>query len=239
MKTAKTLHPDTLPFLNELAENNNRDWFNANKPRWVAIRDAFVDFTEGLIEEMRVLDPSLANITAKGSVYRIYRDTRFSPDKTPYKTHIACFLASWGKKNYGVPGYYFQVGQEAYGLSGTCNLGGGIFMPDSPTLAAIRQEIFYCPDEFLAIMSEPSYKHFFGSEFFTIKKLTRVPKGYPADWEHADLLKYKDYTTSYTVPDKLIGSEHLFGEVLKAWKASVPLNLFIQRAMSELVEQMR
>lgn len=230
-----TLHPDTLPFLRELAMNNNRPWFNDNKPRWIAIKEAFEAFTQTLLDAMIPLDPSLEGLTAKQCVYRIYRDTRFSADKTPYKTHVACFLSSWGKKNSGVPGYYFQMGcDEAYGLKGTCNLGGGIFMPTPEALAAIRQEIFYCPDDLLAIMDEPSYKKYFGSEFFTIKKLSRVPKGYPADWEHADLLKYKDYCTAYTMPESKLTSDNLNDEVLKVWRASVPLNLFIQRAMEDV-----
>ena len=138
-------------------------------------------------------------------------------------------------KNSGVPGYYFQIGtEEAYGLKGTCNLGGGIFMPTPEALNAIRQEIFYCPDEFLAIMNEPAYKKYFGTEFFTLKKLQRVPKGYPADWEHADLLKYKDYTTSHTMPDKYLEGGKLFDEVVKVWRASVPLNRFVQRAMEDV-----
>ena len=230
-----TLHPDTLPFLQQLAANNNREWFNEHKPHWLEIKAAFEEFTQGLIDEMERYDPSLTGLTAKNSVYRIYRDTRFSADKTPYKTHVACFLSSWGPKNSGVPGYYFQLGcDEAYGLKGTCNLGGGIFMPTPEGLAAIRQEIFYCPDEFLAIMNEPSYKKYFGSTFFTTKVLSRVPKGYPADWKHADLLKYKDYCTSYTMPTRLLSSPRLADEVLKVWRASVPLNLFVQRAMEEL-----
>jgi uncharacterized protein (DUF2461 family) len=115
-------------------------------------------------------------------------------------------------------------------------------MPSPDALNAIRQEIFYCTDDFLAIMNEPSYKKHFGSEFFTMKKLQRVPKGYPTDWEYADLLKYKDYCTSYTMPEKLLASEwcaprpcgaKLFDEVLKVWRTSVPLNKFVQRAMKD------
>ncbi|MBR1766721.1 MAG: DUF2461 domain-containing protein [Bacteroidales bacterium] len=229
-----TIHPDTLPFLRELATNNNREWFNAHKPHWLEIKESFEAFTQALIEEMEKEDDTLAGLTAKNSVYRIYRDTRFSADKTPYKTHVACFLSSWGPKNSGVPGYYFQLGcDEAYGLKGTCNLGGGIFMPTPEGLNAIRQEIFYCPDEFLAIRADPDYKKYFCTEFFTMKKLSRVPKGYPADWEYADLLKYKDYCTSHTMPDRMLGSPRLFDEVLRVWRASLPLNRFIQRALEE------
>ncbi|MBR1799185.1 MAG: DUF2461 domain-containing protein [Bacteroidales bacterium] len=231
-----TIHPDTLPFFKELLQNNNRPWFNENKPRWEVIKQQFEAFTQCLLNDMVKHDASLEGLTAKQCVYRIYRDTRFSPDKTPYKTHIACFLPSWGKKNMGMPGYYFQLGlDEAYGLKGTCNMGGGIFMPASDTLAAIRQEIFYNTDEFLKIIDEPSYKHYFGDTFFTQKILTRVPKGYPSDWEHAHLLKYKDYCTSYEMPNRMINSDNLSKEVLSVWQASVPLNLFIQRAMTELM----
>lgn len=246
MPTTAALHPDTLPFLRELAAHNNRPWFNDNKPRWMAIKEAFEAFTQALIDAMEPLDPSLVGLTPKNTVYRIYRDTRFSADKSPYKSHIACFLSSWGAKNSGVPGYYFQLGcDEAYGLKGTCNLGGGIFMPSPEALAAIRQEIFYCTDEFLHILSQPAYKRYFGDTFFTTKVLSRVPKGYPADWPHAHLLKYKDYCTAYTLPLATgeesvadpdapeLDSPQLLEKVLEVWRASVPLNRFLQRAMGD------
>ena len=83
------IHPDTLQFFEELNLNNNRDWFLSNKSRWEAIRKDFLAFTQALIDEMVVIDPSLGNITAEKCVYRIYRDVRFSSDKRPYKSHIA------------------------------------------------------------------------------------------------------------------------------------------------------
>ena len=226
------LNTDTLAFFDELMVNNNREWFNANKERWLAIKADFELFTQALIDRMTPLDPSLGNLQVKNCTCRIYRDIRFSQDKRPYKTHIACFLPSGGRKNLGVPGYYLQVGQEDYGLHGNCSLGGGIFMPSPQALYAIRQEIFYCVDEFKAIMNEPKYKKYFGSEFFTTKKLTRVPKDFPSDWPDGDLLKYKDYTTAYTMPNKYLYSDELLDRVVEVFKASVPLNLFIQRAMS-------
>lgn len=249
-----TLHPDTLPFLSELRLNNNRPWFNEHKDRWLAIKAQFELFTQGLIEAMESVDPTLRGLTAKNSIYRIYRDTRFTPDKTPYKTHISCFLSSWGPKNSGVPGYFFQLGvDEAYGLKGICNLGGGIFMPTPEALNAIRQEIVYCTDEFLDIINEPKYKKYYGSGFFTTHKLSRVPKGFPADFEQADLLKYKDYCCSHTLADAYVVPqsesiagkatkrgkqdgcpEELFDRVVEIWRAAVPLNRFVQRAMEEV-----
>ena len=146
------VHPDTFRFFEELAVNNNREWFNDNKLRWADIRDSFMDFTQQLIDAMAPLDPSVQGLSAKQCVYRIYRDLRFSHDKRPYKTHIACFLPFGGDRTQCVPGYYLQLGQEDYGLQGNCSLGGGFYMPSSKQLAAIRQEIFYCTDDFKAIL---------------------------------------------------------------------------------------
>lgn len=229
------VHPDTLPFFDELMVNNNRDWFLANKQRWEAIRHEFELFTQALIEALGKLDPTVKDLTAKQCIYRIYRDVRFSADKRPYKTHISCFLPTGGNRNYGVPGYYFQMGQEDYGLHGSCSLGGGIFMPTPKALDAIRQEIFYNIEEFKEILAEPSYKKYFGSEFYTTKKLTRAPKGYPNDWPDVDLLKYKDYTTMYEMPEKYLDTDALFDQAVKVFTASVPLNKFIQKAMYELI----
>ena len=100
------IHPDTLAFFDELHANNNRDWFAENKPRWTEIQRVFLDFTQQLINIMTPLDPGLGNLQPKQCVYRIYRDLRFSPDKRPYKTHIACFLPAGGNRTQCVPGYY-------------------------------------------------------------------------------------------------------------------------------------
>lgn len=226
-----TIHPDTLQFFNELHQNNNRDWFNEHKSRWIEIQSQFIEFTQALIDAMMPLDPGLRNLEAKRCVYRIYRDVRFSHDKRPYKTHIACFLYSGGDRTQASPGYYLQMGQEDYGLTGGCSLGGGFFMPSSKQLAAIRQEIFYCTDEFKAIMAAPGYKKYFGSTFYTSKHLTRPPKGYSADWPDVELLKWNDYCTMYTMPQQFILTDQLFDEVIKVWTASVPLNRFLQRAI--------
>lgn len=226
------IHPDTLQFFSELQQNNNRDWFNDNKARWTAIQHDFVLFTQELIEVMGTYDPSVRQLEAKRCVYRIYRDLRFTTDKRPYKTHIACFLPFGGDRTQCVPGYYLQLGEEDYGLHGDCSLGGGIFMPSPRQLAAIRQEIFYCPDEFKAILQAPDYKRYYSNGFFTSRKLTRPPKGYPADWPDIELLKYRDYCTMYSMPAEIIFTDQFFNEVVSVWRASVALNKFIERAIS-------
>ena len=205
-----------------------------NKHRYDAIRDDFVDFIAQIIDELSRLDPSIGHPDPKKCLYRIYRDLRFTQDKRPYKTHISFFLSSYGIKRSGEAGYYLQIGQEDYGLHGNCSLGGGIFMPDKDKLAAIRQEIFYNTDQFLEIINNKNYKRYFGSTFFTTKVLSRAPKGYPNDWEHADLLKYNDYCTMHEVPNKVVLGEGFKDYVMKVFSASVPLNRFILQATDKV-----
>lgn len=227
------MNPDTLPFFEELAQNNNREWFMDNKCRYDAIREEFIDFTAQIIDELAPLDPTIGRPDPHKCIYRIYRDLRFTTDKRPYKTHIAFFLSSYGIKRSGEAGYYLQIGlddigaENPNGLHSGCTLGGGIFMPDKVKLAAIRQEIFYNTGEFLSIVNKPDYKRYFGGTFFTTKVLSRVPKGYPADWEHAAWLKYCDYCTMHDVPAKVLTGDGLKAYVMKVFRASVPFNRFI------------
>lgn len=227
------MSPDTILFFEELAVNNNREWFMANKSRYDAIREEFIDLTAHIIDELSPLDPSIGHPDAKKCLYRIYRDLRFTQDKRPYKTHISFFLSSYGIKRSGEAGYYLQIGLEDYGLTGNCTLGGGIFMPDKDKLAAIRQEIFYNTDQFLAIRNDKQYKKYFGDGYFTTKILSRAPKGYPNDWEHVDLLKYNDYCTMHEVPNDILLSDKFKDYVMKVFRASVPLNRFILQATDQ------
>ena len=224
------MNSDTLTFFRELAANNSREWFLDNKRRYDAIREEFIELAAYIIDKLSPLDPTIGHPDPRKCLYRINRDLRFTPDKRPYKTHISFFLSSYGIKRSGEAGYYLQVGEEDYGLSGNGSLGGGIFMPDRDKLAAIRQEIFYNTDDFLKIINNKEYKHFFGSTFLTMKKLTRAPKGYPNDWEYADLLKYTDYCSAHTIPAEIILSPSLKDYVLRAFRATIPLNKFILTA---------
>lgn len=225
------MSPDTLIFFKELEENNNREWFLSNKARWDAIREEFTLLTEKVIDELSLLDPTIGHPDPRRCIYRIYRDLRFTNDKRPYKTHISFFLSSGGIKRSGAPGYYLQIGQSDYGLEEGCSLGGGIFMPDAATLSAIRQEIYYNYNDFLDIINNNTYRHFFGQHFFSEGKLSRAPKGYPNDWEGIEWIKYKDYCTMYTLDKKVISNPKLFEFIMEAFRASLPLNQFIQRAM--------
>lgn len=226
------LHPDTLPFLRELTMNNHREWFQDNKGRYDAIKKQFEQFTATLIEAITPLDPSIAGADPKRCIYRIYRDLRFTQDKRPYKTNISLFIPSGGVRRTGVPGYFAQFdGNPEEGSF----MGGGIFMPEPEALKAIIQEIYYNTNEFKEIINDKNYRHWFPGEFFTMKKLATVPKGYPKDWPDAELLRYKDYCAMHIVSNKEMEGDNLLENTIACFKAAVPLNKFIQRAMYEIL----
>lgn len=226
------LHPDTIPFLQDLMENNNRDWFQENKTRWEAVKATFLEFTQTCIDAMVPLDPSLGMPQANRCMYRIYRDVRFSNDKSPYKSHLSFFIPTGGVKRTGVPGYYIQFDPAD---KGNCFIGGGIFMPEPDALAAIRQEIYYNPEEFHAIVEDNEFKKWFPTGLWDFQKLKTAPKGYPKDWADIDFLRHKHYCTMHAIDMDLINSKNLVDYTLECFRASLPLNQFIQKAMYELL----
>lgn len=221
-----------MPFLKELMVNNNRDWFQENKKRWDAIRAQFLEYTQICIDEMSKLDPSVSSATANHCLYRIYRDVRFSNDKRPYKSHISFFIPTGGVKRTGVPGYYVQFAPEE---EDGCFMGGGIFMPEAPALNAIRQEIFYNPEEFLSIINDKEYKRWFPGGFWDPMPLKSAPKGYDKNWEHIKLLNHRNYCCMHEMSEEICTSKDLLDYTLDCFRAAVELNKFIQKAMYELI----
>lgn len=224
------LHPDTLSFLTELMTHNDRDWFASNKHRWEEIKKSFLEYTQSCIDAMVKLDPSLSSAQASRCMYRIYRDVRFSNDKRPYKAHLSFFIPTGGVKRTGVPGYFVQFDPE-----GGSFIGGGIFMPEAPAINAIRQEIFYNPDEFKTIVEDSTFRQWFPDGFWDPQPLKIAPKGYPKDWEHIEWLNHRNWCTMRHIPIELMNSRRLEDETLECFRATVPLNKFLQKAMYELL----
>lgn len=214
------ISPFVFEFLEELKFNNNRDWFIANKSRWDAVRADFLDFVDGIIPEIYGMDKTVGMQSAKDCMYRIYRDIRFSPDKTPYKTHLAAYIASGGVKQHGRPGYYIHI------QDGCSSIGGGIFMPSPELLYEIRSEIFYNTNAFKAIIGNPNFRKFY-PELWNIESLKKAPKGFPADFPDIDLLKYKHYVSSAGFSNETATSAGFHDFIMERIKATYPLNKFI------------
>ena len=170
-----------LDFLTDLAANNNRDWFQANKKRYDESREKVLFLTEVLINEIRKFDSSVPALSPKDCVFRIFRDVRFSNDKRPYKTNFGAYITKGGRKGTNA-GYYFHLDPAG------SFAGGGIYMPPADQLRAIRNYLAINGAEFLDLINDPDFKKTYPEMYDD--QLKTVPKGFPKDHEFIDLLKY-------------------------------------------------
>jgi len=213
-----------LEFLRLLESNNNREWFNAHKADYQKARLEFEQMLEQVILKLGQVDPRIRGFKAADAIFRIYRDTRFAADKTPYKNNFGAHL-SRGGKNSGEPGYYFHI------QPGESFLSGGIYMPSNDKLKAIRKEIFLFPEDFQALINEPGFVKNF--TFFQDDKLKRPPLGYSADFELIEYLKFKHFCPWVPIPDEWLGMSDLVSRVTELYSRMKPFNDFIYRALED------
>jgi uncharacterized protein (TIGR02453 family) len=146
----------SLQFLYELSQNNNKDWFDKNKPRYEAdLKKPWEETVGAIIERVKAFEPALQS-TAKESIPRIYRDTRFSTNKSPYKTNVAAIINPGGKKAVDFPGYYIHL------EFGNLMIGGGAYQVEKEPLHRIRTAIAQDPETFMEILHEPDFVTKFG-----------------------------------------------------------------------------
>jgi uncharacterized protein (TIGR02453 family) len=217
--------PEIFEFLVELKENNNKVWFDAHREKYKRVKADFEDFVEQLITRMAAIDKDIAYLTVKDCTYRIYRDLRFSPDKTPYKTNMGAYLVKGGKKQQ-LSGYYFHLEPD------NCMISGGIWMPQPPVLKKIRQGIYENIDEFIEIIEDQQFKKYFGS-FDEDAMLKKAPLNFPKDFEHLNLLKYKSYTVSTPLSNAKVLSNNILDVVVEIFSLLTPLNHFFNEVIEE------
>ena len=214
----------TIKFLKDLKKNNNKPWFEKNKTAYLAAKEDIDQFTQQVIDGLGKIDADIAPLTPKDCLFRIYRDVRFSKDKTPYKTNMGASFNKGGKK---VPtaGYYFhcEPGQNM--------AGGGLWMPQSPELNKVRQEIDYSFDEWKKIITHRNFKKIFPEGVEGIDILARPPKGYEAENPAIEFLKMKSFIVSRSFTDSELQSKSLLKEVLKTFETMKPFIGFINRSM--------
>jgi uncharacterized protein (TIGR02453 family) len=156
-----------IDFLKELSKNNNREWFADNKSFYREAMSAFEEVTAQMIGYIGETDKQITGLQPKDCIFRIYRDIRFSKDKTPYKTHFDAFIAKKGGRKSPYAGYYMHV------MPGKSLLGGGVYAPIPEILNYIRREIYNFPDEFNAIIHNPEFNMLFGELFDESSKMFR------------------------------------------------------------------
>jgi uncharacterized protein (TIGR02453 family) len=215
----------TFYFLKKLSRNNNREWFEKNKPRYLEIKTDFESFVADLLHEMIAFDESVTGLDPKKLVFRIYRDVRFSKDKTPYKTNISAGISAAGKGT-GIPGYYFQIEPGNKSM-----LASGLYLPSSENLAKIRQEIDYNGEQLTAIVNGKHFKKTFG-KLWDEDKLRTMPKGYPKDHPHIEYLKLKSFMVIRMFSDTDVTNKKFLKNLLDGMKAAKPFNDFLTEGLS-------
>ena len=218
----------SISFLRELIANNHKEWFDANRNYYQEAKSEFDRFVDRLITEIRLFDPTIGTITAKDCVYRIYRDVRFSNDKTPYKNHFGAYIAQGGRKSQ-LGGYYFHIEPADAGYLDHSMWAGGIYCPDAAMLKAIRTDIYEHPEEYKTIIQNREFAHVF--KWFDGNMLSTAPKGFPKDFPDIDLIKRKDYTYYRNIDEQTLCSERLLEESTRIFKLMLPFNKFVNRAI--------
>jgi uncharacterized protein (TIGR02453 family) len=213
-----------MAFLANLKDNNTREWFTDNKKEFEQNRDAYIELISQLTREIEVFDKDIIGVDPKKSMYRIYRDIRFSKDKTPYKTHFGAYICRGGRTS-GNPGYYVHLEPQGKSI-----IGAGLYHPMPDILAKIRQEIDYNGDQLVHIIETPSFKKRF--ELYQEDKLKRKPKGYEDDNPHIELLKLKSFLASQTLTDKEVLKANYKDSVISGFQEMNPFVTFLNQGMS-------
>jgi uncharacterized protein (TIGR02453 family) len=218
------LQPSTLKFLKDLSVNNNKSWFDAHRKQYESAKSDFLFLTESLIKGISSFDKSIGELEAKKCTFRINRDVRFSKNKSPYKNNMAGYFNKAGKKGIGA-GFYFHL------QPGESFTAGGIWMPEPPVLAKMRQEIDYNFDEWKKIINAAVFKKYFPGGLESSDSLLRPPKGYDISNPALQYIKMKNYIVTKRFSDAEILDKGIVNNIINSFKAMKPMTDFLNRAI--------
>lgn len=218
------LTKEFVAFFEDLAKNNNRDWFHENKKRYEnVVKKPFQNFVGAVIEALRVEEPNIS-ITPKEAIFRIHRDIRFSKDKTPYKLHASASISTTHKKDYSNPyGIYVEITPEHIRQY------GGIYSPDKNMLLKIRQAIAAQTEKFDTVLSNKAFVDTFGS--IQGEKNKRIPKEFKSILETQPLIANKQFYYYTTIDIDQIDSDDLINTLVANYKIAKPVNAFFAEAL--------
>jgi uncharacterized protein (TIGR02453 family) len=219
-ETPGVFGPELFRFLDELRANNEREWFTANKERYEShARRPMLHFIEKLGERLPEVSDHFEADTRPvgGSMFRIHRDTRFSRDKSPYKTNVAAHFPHTGAGHVHSPGFYLHL------EPGRCLGGGGMWHPDPPTLARVRDRIVAHPEEWAGVLASG-----LTLEGETLK---RAPAGYSADHPYIEDLKRKDFYAMTTFSEAEVCAGDFVDRYLEVCRNASPLVRFLSAAL--------
>lgn len=200
------IHQKTFDFLSALNENNNREWFHANKAWYDASKNNFIVFAETLLARLKNIQPDLYATNIKDCIFRINRDVRFSANKNPYKINFSAAVGPGGKKS-GRIDYYLHIENN------NSFLGGGMWQPTPQNLAKFRQEIDYSPEVLKNIIFDENFQKKF-TEIYG-EQLKNAPKGYSTDHPEINLLRYKELFFTQKFTNEEVLNEHFLDNVFE------------------------
>ena len=217
--------PDTLKFLRALKRNNDREWFKARKDQYEAhVRAPMIAVIERLASDFKPFAPEIV-ASPKTSLYRIYRDTRFSDDKTPLKIQVSASFRWKGLAKGEGAGLYLEVHPQWVWM------GGGFWAPPQPQLVRIREHIALTWPEIDSVARARRFTRVLGP--LSGEMLTRVPRGYSSDHPAADYLKFKQFLGGREFPPEFATSKAFYPALLETYKAIMPLIRFLNRPLAE------
>ena len=216
-----TLTKANFNFLNNLKQNNDRDWFNANKDEYLIQHQNTIDFADAVLAEMTKHD-KIETVSGKKSLYRIYRDVRFSKDKSPYKNNWSGGLKRATSALRG--GYYFHI------QPGNTMVGGGFWGPSKDDLQRIREDIAYDANPLRKIITSKSFTDTFGT--LDGEQLKTSPKGFDKEHPDVDLLRYKQFIISKKFTDKEALSPDFYLKVCDTFKKMRPFFNYMSESVT-------
>jgi uncharacterized protein (TIGR02453 family) len=215
--------PKTLSFLRSLKRNNNREWFHARKDEYERhLRAPMIAVIERLAVDFGRFAPELDG-SPKRCIYRIYRDTRFSDDKTPLKTHIAASFRWRGLPKHRSAGLYFEV------TPGWVWMGGGLYAPETADIARIRQHISETHPELHRLTRAPAFRRAFRA--LEGERLSRMPRGFAKDDPAGEYLKHRNFLAGREFPPTLATSAAFYPTLLATFKAVMPIVRFLNEPL--------
>ena len=221
---------EVIQFLSELAEHNDKVWFEANKPRYRAAKEKIDALAVELIDAIRCFDDSIGLLTPKDCTWRIYRDTRFSSDKRPYKTQMGVYITRGGKKS-GFSGYYFQIGAPEAGHM----LAAGNYFCEPPVRKILWEDILYGGGDFRRILAGVDPRMTLDrSEVYA-----RTPAGFPADGPDAPYFKLKNFCLLWTPDTRFVTAPRLAERLAAVFQTTKPFLDYINRAIEFAREEQR
>ncbi len=218
--------PEARQFLRDLRDNNQRDWFHPRKADYEThVREPLLALVEELGAALADYAPGYLR-DPRRSVYRIYRDTRFSRNKQPYKTHAAAVFPPVGLDRHAGAGFYFHFSPEEL------LVGGGVYAPGTPELRRIREQIAADPAELRSILAEEGFRRTYPG--LQGEKLKRTPRGFPADHPAADLLVYKQFLSGANFPASEIEKPSIGSMLDGHFRILAPLLEYLNRPLRQI-----